>query len=82
MTEFVDRRQAEVDGFDMVQQIDALQRSLPGLLEEQNAALIAYRDGRHQTLVAEAKLKSVRGAIEITKMRIMALQSLLRAIPR
>lgn len=82
MTEVVSRSQVEADAWDLVQQIDTLQRGLPLLLEEQNAALIAYRDGRHQTLVADAKLKSVHGAIEVTKMRIMALQSMLRAIPR
>jgi chromosome segregation ATPase len=79
---FVTREQAETDAFDMAQQIHTLQAKLPELEEELKAALIAYRDGRHQVLVAEAKKESVKAAIDIVKSRIMALQSILRALPR
>jgi hypothetical protein len=82
MSSLASRAQVETDAFDLVEQIDQLQKSLPAFLEEYRAALIAYRDGRHQTLVAEAKRESVKAGIDIAKQRIMALQSMLRALPR
>jgi peroxiredoxin len=82
LTNLVTKEQAETDALDFVEQINALQAELVGLNAEQQAALIAYRDGRYQTLVAEAKLKAVRATIDITKARLIALQAMLKAVPR
>jgi hypothetical protein len=76
------REQVETDAFDLVQEINTLQKHLADLLEEFKAANIAYRDGRYQTLVAQAKVSAIRADLDITKARMMGLQSMLKAIPR
>ena len=70
------------DPHDLTLQIDADQKRLGDLNVEQGAALIAYRDGRYQTLIAETKLKAVRGEIDVLKARVMAKMAMLKAIPR
>lgn len=82
MTEFVDRRQAEADGYDLVQAIDADQKALAELGKELDAAHILYRDGRYQVLVAQTKLNSLKDALGIIKARMYARMAMLKAVPR
>ncbi len=81
-SEFVSRAQAEADGWDLVQQIDADQKALAELGKELEAAHILYRDGRYQVLVAQTKLNSLKDAVSIVKARMYARMAMLKAVPR
>ena len=70
------------DGLDLASELDANQRHLAELDKEQQEAIIAYRDAKHQLLIAEARRDSVRGAIDILKARGMHLMSLARLLPK
>jgi len=70
------------DGFDLVQDIDVLQRRLIRLEREFQEAIRAYRDARVTLVSADAGVKACKAEIDIIKTRIMAMQSMLRAIPR
>ena len=76
------REQVELDGYDLVQAIDADQRALGELGKELEAVYIAFRDGKHQVLVAQAKLNSLKDAIGIIKARMYARMAMLKAVPR
>lgn len=62
--------------------IDADQRNLGELGKELEAVYIAFRDGKHQVLVAQAKMNSLKDAIGIIKAQMYAKMSLLKAFPR
>lgn len=70
------------DEFDLVQEIREAEQRLGELDHELKDALAIYRDAKYQLLIAETKRSSIRAEIEITKARIMAKQSMLRAMPR
>lgn len=67
---------------DLMAAIDADQKSLGEMDKELQAAIIQYRDGRYQVLVADAKLKSVKATIDIVKARMMGRMALLKSYPR
>lgn len=67
---------------DLMAAIDADQKTLGDLGKELEAVYIAFRDGKHQVLVAQAKLNSLKDAIGIVKARMYAKMGLLKAFPR
>lgn len=74
--------QSARDGYDLVQEIDVLQQRLGDLDKEQQDALVSLRDARYIWLVADTKLKAIKGEVDITKARLIALQSMLKALPK
>ena len=73
---------ASRDGFDLVTEIDQLQRRLEELDKEQQEVLIGLRDAKYHWLVADTKVRAVHGEVDIAKARLIALQSMLKAIPK
>lgn len=70
------------DAFDLVREIDDLQLRLKELDKEQQEALVSLRDARYTWLVADTKLKAIKGEVDIAKARLIALMSMLRALPK
>lgn len=70
------------DGADLVAEIDGLQLRLKELDREQQESLIELRDARYNWLIADTKLKAVKSEVDVSKARLIALQSMLKAVPR
>lgn len=76
------RGEPQRDAFDLVAEIRALEMSLVTLEREVIAALDAHACARRALFDAEATLRVLKERFAISKTRLSALQSLLRALPR
>lgn len=74
--------QPDRDSFDLVQEIDVLQKRLGTLDGEWQEAIQQYRDARVNLVVADAAVKACKAELDIKKNRLMSLMSMLRALPK
>ncbi|MDI6773439.1 MAG: hypothetical protein QME77_12780 [bacterium] len=76
------RGEPQRDAFDLVGEIRALEMSLATLEREVIVGLEAHACARRALFDAEATLRVLKERFAISKTRLSALQSLLRALPR
>lgn len=73
---------AEADGWELAQEIREMEQRLGPLSEDLKSAMILKTEARVKLVEADAAVGSCKAEIDIVKTRIMAKQSLLRALPK
>ncbi len=70
------------DGWDLVQEIRAGEQRLGELDRELKDALYSAQLQEYRLLVVKTRLRAIEKEIQITQARLIAKQSMLKALPR